>query len=194
MSELSVGQLKGLTVNNNTITVPAGHTFIAPGSTLQVVSTNYTTRASTSLTNNTVTDIPGLSCTITPKTPTSKILVMVRWMGEFGPADGVYNTVFGIKRNGARIGEQPDPGATVPSAITVASLSYEGTDADSTPENMNFFLLDTPGTTSAVTYQVFALTAGASRVISTNKAYNWSNQSNGYELGTSSIVLMEIAA
>ncbi len=36
MSELSVGQLKGLTVNNNVITVPSGHTLYAPGHVIQV--------------------------------------------------------------------------------------------------------------------------------------------------------------
>lgn len=35
MSELSVGQLKGLTVNNNTITVPSGHKLYAPGHIVQ---------------------------------------------------------------------------------------------------------------------------------------------------------------
>ena len=36
MSELSVGQLKGLAVNNNVITVPGNHTLYAPGHVIQV--------------------------------------------------------------------------------------------------------------------------------------------------------------
>lgn len=36
MSELSVGQLKGLTVNSNLITVPSGHKLAAPGHVVQV--------------------------------------------------------------------------------------------------------------------------------------------------------------
>jgi hypothetical protein len=42
MSELSVGQLRGLTVNNNIVTVPSGHTLTAPGHVIQVVSSQTT--------------------------------------------------------------------------------------------------------------------------------------------------------
>jgi hypothetical protein len=73
MSELTVGQLRGLTVNSNVITVPSGHTLYAPGHVIQVVngttSTNVSTSAATFIDS-------GLTATITPKSATSKILVL----------------------------------------------------------------------------------------------------------------------
>jgi hypothetical protein len=75
MSELSVGQLKGLTVNNNVITVPAGHTIYAPGSVVQVITASKTdTFAGTP--GAVWMDISGLSVTITPRFANSRFLVM----------------------------------------------------------------------------------------------------------------------
>jgi hypothetical protein len=75
MSELTVGQLKGLTVNNNVITVPAGHTIYAPGSVVQVITVAKTdTFAGTP--GAVWMDVSGLSVTITPRFVNSKFLVM----------------------------------------------------------------------------------------------------------------------
>lgn len=165
------------------------------GSVVQVVQTNFITRSSQSYSNATVTDITGLSASITPKSTSSRIMAFVRWFGEFSPADAPYNTVFGLKRNGTRVGEGTDNGSTVMTAITAPALSYEGTDASSTVETMSFFYLDSPSTTSAITYQVFFISnvGAGTMVVAHNKAYNWSGQSVGFELGTSNITLMEIA-
>ena len=166
-----------------------------PGSVIQVVQTNFTTRSSQSYSNSTVTDITGLSATITPISTNSRIMAFVRWFGELSPGDAPYNTVFGLKRNGTRVGEGTDNGSTVVTAITAPALSYEGTDVSSTAETMSFFYVDSPATTSAITYQVFfiANVGAGSAVIAHNKTYNWSGQSTGFELGTSNITLMEIA-
>lgn len=165
------------------------------GSVVQVVQTNFVTRSSQSYSNATVTDISGLSASITPKSTSSRIMAFVRWFGEFSPNDAPYNTVFGLKRNGTRIGEGTDNGSTVVTAISAPALSYEGADSSSTVETMSFFYLDSPATTSAITYQVFFISnvGAGSGVIAHNKAYNWSGQSAGFELGTSNITLMEIA-
>ena len=73
MSELTVGQLRGLPVNNNIVTVPSGHTLYAPGHVIQVVQT---TKTDTFTTTSGFTPVTGLSATITPKFSTSKILVL----------------------------------------------------------------------------------------------------------------------
>ena len=192
MSELSVGELKGLTVNNNTITVPSGHTLYAPGSVIQVVNVDNVTRASQGVVANTILDISGLVATITPKRSTSKIIIQARWFGEFSVSDITWNSMFGVSRNGTQIGIQPDPGATVISGITSAALSYFLSDGNSTPETMSFFLSDSPNSTSALTYRVTFISSTAGTIF-TNRTVGWANQATGHELGTSGLMLMEVA-
>ena len=67
MSELTVGQLKGLTVNNNVISIPTGHTLYAPGSIVQVINVNNVTRSSQGFSANVMIDIANLEATITPR-------------------------------------------------------------------------------------------------------------------------------
>jgi hypothetical protein len=78
------------------------------------------------------------------------------------------------------------------SGISIGTLSYTDADANSTPEVMNFFLSDSPNSTSALTYRVTYLSNSAGTIF-TNRTVGWANQVNGYELGTSSIMLMEVA-
>lgn len=191
MSRLVVDRLQGNAATGNKITIPAGHSLIAPGHTLQVVQTHLTGRYSQGLTSSVTNDITDFSATITPKSANSKILIFVRWFGEWSAADAVYNSVWGIKRSGIRIGEQPDPGATVVSGITGTARSYESADANSTPETMNMFYMDSPGSTSPITYNIWAMYYG-SATLYTNRVAGWANQVGSYELGTSTLILMEI--
>lgn len=187
MSELSVGQLKGLTVNSNKITVPSGHTLYAPGHVIQVVTLDNTGRAAQGFSTNTALDVYGMELSITPKSATSKILIQARWFGEFTTADRVYNTVFYVTRNGTKINTQTDQ---IWSGLTMAALSYENSDANSTPETASMFTTDSPNTTSATTYKVSILSDG-NGTLYTNRAVG--GISSGYELGTSGMILMEIA-
>ena len=192
MSELSVGELKGLTVNNNTITVPSGHTLYAPGSVIQVVNVDNVTRTSQGFALNTILDISGLVATITPKRNTSKIIIQARWFGEVTAQAVLWDSIFGVSRNGVQIGRQPDPGATIISGISIGTLSYTADDASSTPEAMNFFLSDSPNSTSALTYRITFLASGPGTLF-TNRTVGWANQATGHELGTSGLMLMEVA-
>ncbi len=192
MSELSVGQLRGLTVNSNVISVPSGHTLYAPGHVIQVVNVENVTRTSQGYSANTILDVSGMVATITPKSASSRIVIQARWFGEFGNTDHPHNSVFGVSRNGTQIGRQPDPGATVVNGITSAAISYDAADVNSTPETVNFFISDLPNTTSAITYRMTLLCSGASTLF-TNRMAGWAGQAGGFELGTSSMMLMEIA-
>jgi hypothetical protein len=192
MSELSVGELKGLTVNNNTITVPSGHTLYAPGSVIQVINVDNVTRTSQGFGVNTILDISGLEATITPKRNTSKIIIQARWFGEVTAQAVLWDSIFGVSRNGVQTGRQPDPGATVISGISIGTLSYTADDAASTPEAMNFFLSDSPNSTSALTYRITFLSSAAGTLF-TNRTVGWANQATGHELGTSGLMLMEVA-
>lgn len=192
MSELTVGQLKGLTVNSNTITVPSGHTLYAPGHVIQVVTLDNTSRTAQGFSNNVPFDISNMTASITPKSTTSKIIIQARWFGEFTAADRVYNSVFYITRNGTRINYQTGTNTNA-TGLTAAAQSYEGTDANSTPETAIMFTTDSPGTTSTLTYKLGLISNGAGGTLYTNQVVGWTNQADSYELGTSGMILMEVA-
>jgi hypothetical protein len=150
------------------------------------------TRTSQGVAASTILDISGLVATITPKSNTSKIIIQARWFGEVTAQAVLWDSIFGVSRNGVQIGRQPDPGATVISGISIGTLSYTADDASSTPEVMNFFLSDSPNSTSALTYRITFLSSAAGTIY-TNRTVGWANQATGFELGTSSIMLMEVA-
>ena len=162
-----------------------------PGNIIQVVSVDSSTRTSQAYSGSTILNLSNMSLSITPKKINSKILIQVRWFGELTPADTVYNSVFGLSRNGTQIGRQEGT-STVMSGLTVPALSYEGTDTGSTGETASFFYVDTPNTLSAITYRA-TFVSGNTGTIYNNHVIGWANQSGGYELGTSAIIAMEVA-
>lgn len=139
MSELSVGQLKGLTVNSNKINVPSGHTLYAPGHIVQVVTGTY--NVETAVSSSTWTPI-NLSATITPKYSTSKILIMVSSVIQMDTSGQVgFFSVFRGTTSGTNLGNG-DYGL---------SQTYTG------PTNnirmpMHISVVDSPTTASSVTY------------------------------------------
>jgi hypothetical protein len=74
----------------------------------------------------------------------------------------------------------------------MAALYFFDTDADSTPETVYFDYCDTPNSTSALTYQVVVSAAATSSTLYINRTVG-SSTAGGYERGTSSITLLEIA-
>ena len=71
MSRLVVDQLQGNAATGNKITVPTGHSLIAPGHVLQCVSNIYNTQLS--MQSSTYSDI--FSVTVTPKASNSKFAI-----------------------------------------------------------------------------------------------------------------------
>jgi hypothetical protein len=139
MSELSVGQLRGLTVNDNVITMPSGHSLYAPGHVVQVVSVNNSTTATNS-SNTYVTT--GLSATITPSSTSSKVVVFVSTNGRTVNNNSVGTwTIF----RGTVDGTDLAPGAHgITSLYSVA--------AGELVAKVSGHLIDSPNTTSAQTY------------------------------------------
>jgi hypothetical protein len=191
MSEVSLGKLRGLPINNNTVTVPSGHTLYAPGHVIQVVTVDSATQYSQGFSANNTINVSGLEAKITPKNVNSKIVIQARWFGELTPHGTVWDSVFGLSRNGTQIGRQAGFGGQ--NGIVTPSQSYVADDAGSTPESMSFFLSDLPATTSEVTYNVTFNTSIASGTIVTNRTVSSTGSTSGYELGTSGMILMEIA-
>jgi hypothetical protein len=193
MSRLVVNQLQASNPTTNLISVAAGDTVYSPGSVVQMVNTTIYTPTSVSLPANAVanTNIPDFACTITPKSASSRIFVQVRWFGELNPQSQIINTMFGLKQNGTPVGVNPNTTAGNAAGISMAALSYDAGDSASTPEMMFFDFYATPATTAAVTYQVYANCTSTASTLYTNRTVTVS--SPGYEYGSSTITLWEIA-
>lgn len=194
MSRLVVGQLQAANPTTNLISVASGDTVYSPGSVVQMVNTTIYTPTAVSIPNNATayTSVPDLVCSITPKSANSKVLVAVRWFGEFSVVNTTWDSMFGVRRNGASIGENPGS-ATAGSSrgINTPVLSYYAADGNSTPEMCVFDYLDSPASISALTYQVFINAVYASTMY-TNRVVN-AAAGGIYEYGSSSITLWEIA-
>jgi hypothetical protein len=149
MSELSVGQLRGLTVNSNVITVPSGHKLYAPGHIVQVVSVT----SSTPVTNNSGTYVStGLSATITPSSTSSKVMILAR-THTLTPNNLSYVT--GTIFRGTVSGTDLAAGTNGFQFLYTSGGSIEG--------NLAAQIVDSPNTTSAQTY-TFAFKNGGGAV------------------------------
>jgi hypothetical protein len=119
------------------------------GAVLQVVSTNYT--GTTSSTSATPVNVSGFSVSISPKFANSKIFILVSV--AFGFANDSYPYVL-LTRNGTSIGT----GTSATGVQINTFLSGSGTNlSGSTPYRFHHAtknFLDSPNTTSELTYQI----------------------------------------
>ena len=164
-----------------------------PGSIAQVSNVYITEPSSQSIpSDNSYNNITNMSLSITSKLPNSKFYIISRWFGEFNAQSAAYNTMWSFKRNGTVLGQPPQPGS-VTIGIHMAAISYWANDADSTPETIVFDYVDAPELPigSTITYDVCVSANQASKLYN-NRCTN-ATTSGGYERGTSSIVIMEIA-
>ena len=176
MSELTVGQLKGLTVNNNIITVPAGHTLYDSGHIVQVVSAFKSDVASTSSTS--FIDLPGMSVTITPTFSTSRFFIMVDGIAGYSTSGN--STIVNLVRNSTNIAQGTGQGANQ------TRIAYPGNSGLWWPMAFNF--LDSPATSSPVTYKLQFRVDGA------GVGY-WGRRGAAADYsGSSSITVFEVAA
>ena len=157
------------------------------GSVLQVVSTNLSTTFQSTATS--FTNITGLSATITPKSATSKIMVIVN-IGNIGSTNGNTFVGFNLTRAGTSIG-QGAAGSGNTQVGFVGSNIGSGVGDVNSQYNSSFSYLDSPATTSSTTYQI----QGAGFNNGGTWTINRSNNSGAaYNLvASSSITLMEIA-
>ena len=137
MSTLHVENLKGLSSggNANKIIVPSGQTLYAPGHVIQVVQGS--TNTSVSGDNTTYTDT-NLSATITPKSASSKILIKVNQHYRFDR----YGFSIRVLRGSTAIQEPTNKFA-----------QYSADFNDDLRGYYNYEIIDTPSTTSAITYK-----------------------------------------
>jgi hypothetical protein len=158
----------------NRVEVYDGAAFGPIGGILQVVSTIKTDTFSSSSTS--FTDITGLSATITPSSTASKIYVVA--FIEAGHSTADIFVAFNLDRDGTAIA-QPAGGTDI------ATLSYGVRDISQlTPGAFSF--LDSPATTSALTYNIEGRTSVGTFHV--NRSGSDSNRR-----AISSITLFEVA-
>jgi hypothetical protein len=179
--------------SGDTVSVPTGATLDvtnatvtglpASGKVLQVVSTNYTSSASISTTTS-YTDMTGMSVSITPTSATSKIFILITL--AFNSPEGQSNMVI-LDRNGTTIGSSTQSGNGIQQFFGMA-----------TANSNNYWLisasgsfLDSPATTSALTYKLRVRGAANTSTFYLNRTGRL-DPSDG--LGSSTITAMEIAA
>jgi hypothetical protein len=167
----------------------ANKTFWLPGETIQTVTMENLVQNTQAVSAQTINDLSNMSIAITPKKANSKILIHIRWSGEFSVSEMTWQTTFGCSRNGTQIG-RPGGGAAG-TGIATPSLSYYLSDASSTAEGCIYFVTDTPGTTSLITYRA-TIASGTAGTIFNNRTVNNPN-TWAYESGTSAMTAMEIA-
>jgi len=147
------------------------------GGILQVVSTAKTDIFST--TSTTAVDITGLTASITPRSTSSKIMVLVT-IGAFSPEAGNTGNLQ-IARDGTALNVSTGGSATNSGGLSVTSGATYGNHTES------ISYLDSPSSTSTLTYsaQVFAQSG------STLYINRW--VPNDTKRTTSTITLMEVA-
>jgi len=134
MSTMYVDNIR--TNNASQITIPSGQTLYAPGHVVQVLSMRTDNTRSTTSTSLVDTD---MTLTITPKSTSSKIMVIANMYEVFKQGANT-SAMFAINRAGTIIGDHQ--GST-----------QDYTDANGY-QNVHIVYLDEPSTTSATEYKM----------------------------------------
>lgn len=115
---------------------------------LQVVSTDKTDTFSTSSTDDTFSQITGLTASITPSSTSSKVRVTVS-IGKVGTSDGTGAVNFRLRRDSTDIAL-----GDAASNRVRCSFSYAVEDSNTYGGGVSFSYIDSPSSTSAITYGV----------------------------------------
>lgn len=154
------------------------------GAVLQVVSTTKTDTFTTTA-QNTWTDITGFSATITPSSTSSKILVTTSLV--MGGRVSVNAAFARLLRDSTAIGIGDAAGSRTRTTFD----TYLSADDDFGGQNGHSFL-DSPSTTSAVTYKWQVYNFAASGTVYVNRGQADTDNANSPR-SASSIILMEIS-
>ena len=207
---ITTGALTSNTITANTVSV-AGNTssgnvsatnvvrgdrlaatssLAAPGVPVQMVYNRVDTKdvVAFATAGSTGSFITSLNTTITPRSATSKVLITYCISYEV-----VHDTIFRLYRNVG--GVDTMIGTNVNDANYWSGIWYPGYDADnaSTPMTNTFMYLDSPATTSAITYKLMIQSAGTgASSFYLNRSINSAGQAS-YEVAISQVFLQEIA-
>ena len=177
-----------LVLNSSSITGLAssgGFSSRQTGEVLQVVQTFFTTSFTTS--SNSMTDVTGMSLTITPTSSSSRILLMTSMSTT--KSSSSYAVAFQWVRGSTPVGIGT-LGSTGPN-YSFSNTQFGGNSIN----NVSFHYLDSPSTTSATTYklQVRVENSGGTWGLNNNPSYLNGGSDVYHGAYTSTITAMEIA-
>ena len=179
--------------NNNTLSsITALPAAIPTGKVLQVLSTTKTDSfASSSINGNTGVDITGLSVDITPSATSSKILIVFNVNGSFSYSTRQGSCGVRLLRDSTFISAPTSSGSR---PTVTAANNFQGAADDNCETNVAGSFLDSPSTTSQITYKLQAYNmAGTSRQVNVNRTHGDGDESNVRTRSTSTITVYEIA-
>lgn len=161
------------------------------GTVLQVVSvfdnTHYVFNAGSS-NQNTFYNVTGLSLSITPSSASNKILLLAAVTG--GQYGNGYNGFARLARNGSGIALSDSRGIFISGGT--ATTGWRTVDGSEICSNSMMFV-DSPASTSAITYNVQVCNSGGSGYPSyVNRSH--APDTSWQQAGTSSLIAMEIQA
>jgi len=169
-----------LDLSGKTITLPSG----VGGKVLQVVSTTKTDTTSQPHSPNVWYDISGMSLSITPTSTSNKVLVLFRMsIGTDSGGEGIIRLI----RNSTAIG--------LADSASNRTLAFDGTGRNAvvwSPLPVSGQHLDSPSSTSAVTYKFQWASPFATATMYLNRSFNDGDSADRYRT-SSSITLMEVA-
>ena len=178
--------------SNRTITLPdatgtiltsATTTGFPAGSVLQVVSTTKTDTFTT--TSTSMTDVTGLSVSITPSSASNKILIYCY------VTVGAPNTNF-VYINLVRGSTAICIGDAAGSRPRVTGMSFSGVTNGGVVDMLPIVFLDSPSSTSSLTYKI-QIAANAASTVAVNRSVTDANTA-AYARTASTITVMEISA
>ena len=155
---------------------------------LQVQYSQSITPGSQSYTIGTAIQISGLTVDITPTSSNSIILLQARWNGELSTYGFAYNSVFYFRRDSTRLGAESFSNRL--GGMSTPAICYQN-EASSTSENATVMWVDSPATTSQITYSLNFEGYTTGTVYTNRTASDTDN--NNYERTISMIMAMEIA-
>ena len=152
-------------------------------------TTEYTARTTFTFTHN-YTTVPNLSCTITPTNANSKIFVQVMVQGW--AYQGIYDAVWGIRR-AISGGSTNDIGYGADGLRQGSMYSSQDTTQVYQMHPFQYWYVDTPGTTAAITYTPVVRNGytGGSGTFYYNRDFGYYNYQS-YRVGGSRITVMEV--
>ena len=181
---LAEGQYAFLEDTNETLVYDGSSWVSTGGKILQVVSTTKTDTFSASITSGTSSAVTGLTVDIAPSSTSNKVLIQVMLSGAVSVSDraGVILTRGGSAISGA-IADADGSRGQVTGGIT---------DREFDPNTSTFVYLDSPASTSTLTYGV-SLHSVATRTHYVNRGQDNTDSSDRFR-AVSTITVMEVSA
>jgi hypothetical protein len=186
LSATNLGTPSAINLSNATALPKAA---LPAGSILQVLQ-SYKTDVF-SLTSQSYINVTGLTVSITPTTSTSKILITMNVaFSARTTLDSLY-AAFG--KNSSVITATIGDAASNRPRASLSSFPGDATGVDNYQAQATQMYLDSPATTSAITYSVMMRTANGNTMY-INRTYSDRDTANYDGRWTSSITVMEVAA